>query len=56
MKSAKSWYYQYPRSVYANGPARYKEKMTEREFRSHVRDLDKVKRLPRGFECWTTND
>lgn len=56
MRTSKNWYYKYPGTVYAYGPIRHDNKITESEFRHYVRSMIKIKRLPNGFECWPTKD
>lgn len=53
MKS-RAWYVHFPGDVYALGPLRFKEPVTEREARQDARDWAKVKRLPRGTALWPT--
>ena len=61
MAKAKAWFVWFPGQVYANGPVRFREPITEEEFRAWVRDWlsepiagQRVKRLPRGTQVWPT--
>lgn len=53
---AKAWYGKFPLDAYALGPARFDEPISERQARSWWRRWEGCKRLPRGFQCWPTND
>ena len=49
------WYVKFPLDAYALGPLEFSEPVSEKEVREWARSLDKVERLPRGFQCWPTN-
>ena len=53
---SKSWYIKFPCDAYAMGPVRFPKPVDEKEVRAYARKFDGTKRLPAGFECWTTND
>jgi hypothetical protein len=55
MKS-KAWYIKFPLDAYALGPVRFMTPVGETAVRKWAREFDGVKRLPRGFQCWPTND
>jgi hypothetical protein len=55
MKS-KAWYIKFPIDPFALGPVRFEKPVGERAVRKWTREWDHLKRLPRGFECWPTND
>jgi len=50
------WYIKFPVDVYALGPVAFSSNAGEKEVRKWAREWDGCKRLPRGFECWRTND
>lgn len=51
-----AWYIRFPGSFYALGPVRFERPVGERVLRDVTRKWAQVDRLPRGFECWPTND
>jgi len=53
---AKAWYIKFPCDVYALGPVRFPVEVGERDVREHARMLEGCTRLPRGFQCWVTDD
>lgn len=55
MKS-KAWYIKFPLDAYALGPIRFDVEVDEIEVRKYSKRWSGVKRLPRYFECWITND
>lgn len=55
MKS-KAWYIKFPMDAYALGPVRFPKEVGEEEVKAYAREWEGVKRLPNGFQCWTTND
>jgi hypothetical protein len=56
MKKSKAWYTLFPSDPYALGPFRFETPIDEKELRKYVKNWDGIKRLPRGFKCWITND
>ena len=52
MKS-KTWYIKFPLDAYALGPVHFPTEVGEKEVRKYAREFEGVKRLPKGFECWT---
>ncbi len=52
---ALAWYFHAPGFVYALGPFRFEELVTEREARAYIRDWLKVRRLPKGCALWPPN-
>lgn len=55
MKS-KAWYVHFRGAVYANGPVRFDQPVSERAFRAWVRKWIKVDRLPYRTEVWPTKE
>ncbi len=55
MKS-KAWYVKFPMDAYAMGPIRFQNEVDEKTVRQYAKEWEGCKRLPKGFECWTTND
>lgn len=53
---SRAWYIKFPADAYALGPVRFEVPATEREVRDYARIFAGVSVLPRGFECWPTND
>jgi len=56
MTKSKAWYIKFPLDAYALGPMRFPEPVDEKEVRQQTRELEGCKRLPIGFQCWTTRD
>jgi hypothetical protein len=52
---ALAWYFHEPGAVYALGPFRFEQPITEREARAYIRDWLKVRRLPKGCALWPPN-
>jgi hypothetical protein len=51
---ASAWYYKLPGAVYAYGPMRFSQPVTERRARAAIRFVWELARLPRGTEVWPT--
>ena len=51
-----AWYVHFPADAYALGPFRFERPVNEREARAHVRDWDKISRLPQGTELWPARE
>lgn len=50
--TSRAWYVFLPGEVYANGPVRFPEPISERKFRAWVRRWISVDRLPRYTQVW----
>lgn len=50
------WYIKFPADAYALGPIAFSSGDGEKEVRKYAREFEGCPRLPRGFECWRTND
>ena len=56
VKEAKAWYIKFPLDVYAMGPIRFENPLNEKEVKEYARQFEGCSKLPRGFQCWITND
>ena len=50
---SKAWYAHFPLDAYALGPFRFKKPLSEREFRTYLREWEGIKRLT-GVGIWKT--
>lgn len=55
MKS-KAWYFRYKGDVYASGPLRFEEPVSEQAARAQIRGAEVGKRLPAGTEFWPAGE
>jgi len=53
---SKAWYIKFPSDPYALGPFRFTDPVGEAEVRKQARKCSGYKRLPNGFQCWTTEE
>jgi hypothetical protein len=56
MEPSKAWYIKFPGDAYALGPIRFNHEANETEVREYAKEWAGVKRLPKGFQCWPTDD
>lgn len=47
-----AWYVKYPGDVYALGPFRFEKPVGKMAVREHLREWEKVSKLPVGIEMW----
>jgi len=55
MMKSHFWYVKFPKDAYAMGPIRFEKSVNECEVRAWARGIERVKRLPSGFQCWTAS-
>ena len=56
MEPSKAWYIKFPLDAYALGPIRFDHLADEAEVRKYAKTWAGVKRLPKHFQCWPTDD